>query len=419
MKDIFSAEISFFRNLKAQGKNMPIRCMIEGIRKGSWSRLVAAVRACDKHTAEHEKAKKRLPRFLPSATTNGGADKAALKHHSGLLQIDLDGVGRSEAPDLRDRIGEDRHIAAAFISASGDGVKCLMRVPADFDLHGAAFKEATDYIREKYGFTIDQQCSAQNHPCFISHDPEIKINAEAVPLPVRLSGRKAGKPLQGLGGGFVSVLSNKSPLRNNSEAKPAFHDPLFLRHLQAQDLFRRLIVDRFGKPVKGHRNELLTKHIVPTCFFALAPDVVKIFAMEFRMQHAEVFADYSLSDYERHVEIELLHLEESFRRELSPMELQKYEALEKAEERHTFRICRSLARCESDPQYPPPTYYLAARNLAARLDSSFPNNAWRNSETLIKAGILKATKRGKPHSPGEKGVTNVYRWLLPTLPLSE
>lgn len=174
-------QIGFFQNISSAGKNVPLDDFLEGIINGKWAAAVEEVRnAGDKET--REKRKKALPAAMLSGTTNGGHKTADLDVHSGILQIDIDHV--DDVVSIRDRIGRDRHVGAAWISPSGDGVKAIMRIPADKELHKIAFTAAMEYFREIHEINIDEKCSNLARLCFAGHDPEMVINPDAVPLEV-------------------------------------------------------------------------------------------------------------------------------------------------------------------------------------------------------------------------------------------
>ena len=114
----------------------------------------------------------------------GGHKAADVLEHSGLLQIDVDHV--DDVASLRDRIANDRHVVAAWISPSGMGVKAIMRIQPGVESHKATFKAATEYFREIYDVAIDEKCSDVGRLCFVSYDPDIIINPVAEPLEVQL-----------------------------------------------------------------------------------------------------------------------------------------------------------------------------------------------------------------------------------------
>jgi P4 family phage/plasmid primase-like protien len=126
-------------------------------------------------------SKRRLPAVLWSGRF-GKRSSSALLQHSGLLCADLDELG--------DRIGEVRtsalkslHLWALFLSPTGDGLKCVFRVPADAQKHKASFRAVERHVHDLTGVQIDESCSDVSRLCFLSYDPDAHFNDKAVELP--------------------------------------------------------------------------------------------------------------------------------------------------------------------------------------------------------------------------------------------
>ena len=130
--------------------------------------------------------KKSLPVFCWSGTFAQGQrpKNDNLLQHSGRLQLDLDGLGLKQAQEVRELLANDPHIEAVFLSPSRLGVKAAMQIPAclDYKEHKQAFQAATQYIKEKYNLIIDESCKDVRRLCFLSYDPQLVLNHDAVPL---------------------------------------------------------------------------------------------------------------------------------------------------------------------------------------------------------------------------------------------
>jgi hypothetical protein len=130
---------------------------------------------------EYNRDKKKLPAF----TTSGKFSKRNAKgllDHSGIIQIDIDKV--VNPAELRDKLIQDKHICAAFISPSGKGVKCLMLTLADPTKHKAAFNTAENYLKDHYNVEIDKACKDVSRLCFVSYDADLRTNPDAITLPI-------------------------------------------------------------------------------------------------------------------------------------------------------------------------------------------------------------------------------------------
>lgn len=184
--NILETPVAYFRSLRAQSETRTIGSILKAIRDGqhTYNLGVLDLRQPGLSKEERDKRKRALPAFMASGTSTAGHKAADFDRHSGLLQIDLDGIGADQAAAVRDAIGQDAHILAAFISPSGSGVKALMRIPASKDAHQAAFTAAAEYIRARHGLEVDAKCNDISRLCFVSDDPGLVLNLECQPLPV-------------------------------------------------------------------------------------------------------------------------------------------------------------------------------------------------------------------------------------------
>ena len=141
----------------------------------------------------YDKAKVNLPAFCVSGTT---ADRKHILKHSGLIQIDFDGLNGT-LPVARQQVIADPHVAAAFLSPSGDGLKVLLRV--DGSRHAEGVKAATRHFAEAYGLKHDPQVKEPARLCFVSHDPDLYRNPHAIELPLDDEPSNDEKPSRGPG----------------------------------------------------------------------------------------------------------------------------------------------------------------------------------------------------------------------------
>lgn len=397
MNIIESIQIGFFQHLGAKGENVPLSKMLDGIKGTAWAGQIKRVRNAEEGSEEHSIRKKRLPAFMLSGTTNGGHKAADVIQHSGLLQIDVDEVGAEHAGDLRDRLGDDPHMLAAWISPSGDGVKAIMLIPASIAGHKSAFAAAAEYMRENHAKEIDKACSDVGRLCFVSHDPDLVVNHDAVPLEVS------------------TVFSAPDCPDNSSESlSPESYvlcNSLFLDFPDLKPLYFKLVHGRIGKPQRGERNTAMVE-IVSSMFCVVSPFFALAFAEEYYRQHAETFSDYDFKTYQREALAVLEGCHASYPRRLTERERAAYAALSDEKTKTAFRIAHSLAHCDSHPDFPPPTFFLSCEELRIRL-KVFKMEAWRTLKKLEKAGILKVEVAGKAWNKGDKTTTaTTWRWML-------
>jgi hypothetical protein len=122
--------------------------------------------------------KRALPAFAMSGTA---ATRKGQQSHTGLIQVDLDHLG-SDLPTVRELVQADPHVAFGYVSPSGEGLKLGLRI--DPDRHEESFAAAEVYFRECYGRDIDKKVKDRLRLCFVSHDPDLWVREDALPLPI-------------------------------------------------------------------------------------------------------------------------------------------------------------------------------------------------------------------------------------------
>jgi len=148
---------------------------LDRIRSGKSKSLIEKVRA----EADKEKRnilKKSLPCILFSGEFTKRSD-SSLKKHSGLICLDFDGF--SDELDMalfKLDLKEDRYTMSVFTSPSGDGLKVLVKIPADAENHKNYFLSLKKhYNRDEF----DTTSKNLSRVCYESYDPEIFINKES------------------------------------------------------------------------------------------------------------------------------------------------------------------------------------------------------------------------------------------------
>lgn len=104
-------------------------------------------------------------------------DDPSLTEHSGLCVIDLDHL--TELDKWQEHFSTDKHVYAHFVSPSGDGLKVLYKIPADIDMHRAHYR-ALLHDLQGLGLEVDSTSINEARVCFVSHDPDLYINRNAV-----------------------------------------------------------------------------------------------------------------------------------------------------------------------------------------------------------------------------------------------
>lgn len=192
-KELFRKHVGLFANAFEQEpeENVPLGRVLEMIRDGKWENDVAALRRrLDRGDTKGYDDKKRALCAMTMSVALLTRDKdvpfeAKVLGHSGILQGDFDAKENpqlGDIADIKDRLAEDPHVAFVFTSPSGRGIKAGICI--DPERHRESFFGAEQYFLDKYGLQMDRSCKDPVRMCFVSHDPDLRVNPQAVPVPV-------------------------------------------------------------------------------------------------------------------------------------------------------------------------------------------------------------------------------------------
>jgi hypothetical protein len=180
---VFDKEVSVFSNATTTTapQHITIKDLLSDIRGGKYAERINRARELKKiNEVQYKAYKKKLPAFTLSANCNhrkSGNDVNKLIYHTGLLQIDIDGISEDYFPKIKNQIQSDKHTVFCFVSPGGDGLKAGIMI--DGDHHRESFDQAERYYKETYGIEIDKSTKDLYRPFFVSYDPELFINPQA------------------------------------------------------------------------------------------------------------------------------------------------------------------------------------------------------------------------------------------------
>jgi hypothetical protein len=166
-----SMNFSVFRDINEveQGHVKDVAWVVDRIRNGASADLIQRIRALtDKK--QRDILKKGLMSICWSGTFRRRADQHLIDH-SGLVCIDFDHVPDMDA--LRARLTADQYTHVLFTSPSGDGLKVVVRIPANAKTHKGSFQALMDYYNVEQ---FDPKNSNLSRVCYESHDPDIHYN---------------------------------------------------------------------------------------------------------------------------------------------------------------------------------------------------------------------------------------------------
>lgn len=137
-------------------------------------------------------ATKAIKNSLPAITPAGifsHRDNDSCTEYSGMVVFDIDGKAQdpkwmfSDAHNFIDKLEhrKDKHIALAFISPSGDGIKIIAKHGEPKERHRDVYDALKQHYESKYGFKIDSAPDIARL-CFLSQTPKVSINTIAEPF---------------------------------------------------------------------------------------------------------------------------------------------------------------------------------------------------------------------------------------------
>jgi len=164
-KSIKDTDTPFFRD---------VRVILNRIKEGSETTrdLVKRIRS-EKNKPERQELKKLLPAICFSGTFNKRTD-ASLIQHSGLICLDFDGYSKQkELLQDKENLTKNKYVFSVFISPSGNGLKVLVKIPADAENHTNYFNSLEKYFNSPY---FDKTSKNISRVCYESYDPLLHIN---------------------------------------------------------------------------------------------------------------------------------------------------------------------------------------------------------------------------------------------------
>jgi hypothetical protein len=167
-------DVTIFRNIKETqtAYHVDINVVLDRIKNGATKDLVKRIRA-EKNKNERNELKKGLPAICFSGIFNKRND-SSLVSHSGIVCLDFDGYEKKK--DLlthKEQLTNDPHVYSVFNSPSGNGLKVLIKIPADPDNHVNYFNALEKHFDSP---NFDKACKNISRVCYESFDPLIFIN---------------------------------------------------------------------------------------------------------------------------------------------------------------------------------------------------------------------------------------------------
>jgi len=153
-----------------------IDTILERISAGSSKDLIKKIRS-EKDKSTRQSLKTQLPAICFSGTFNKRSDKS-IEDHSGFICLDFDGYEKKK--DLiadKEKLSKDKHVFCVFISPSGNGLKAIIKIPAEIENHIRYFNALEAHFNSPRFDTTSKNIS---RVCYESYDPMMYINKDSV-----------------------------------------------------------------------------------------------------------------------------------------------------------------------------------------------------------------------------------------------
>jgi hypothetical protein len=182
MKKNSDIKITKFSNLTT--KHCASITMFEELRHikiGTYKNLVLNCREAlnmgDKEL--YNKLKSKLPAVTFCGEFEGGRKASDLISYNNLMIIDIDTLPNDDITTAKLTLSLDKYILSLWVSPSGKGLKCLIKIDSDINKHKAVFNSLKNYFLDNYKIELDISGKDVSRLCFSSWDEHIIYNAES------------------------------------------------------------------------------------------------------------------------------------------------------------------------------------------------------------------------------------------------
>ena len=169
--------VTLFKNIHSTSTPYHVKIdeMLSRIKDGASKSKVEEIRKIDSKKDRNE-LKKKLPCICFSGIFRERKADKIIKH-TGLICLDFDEFKtKKELYDAKSVICDDVYTYSCFISPSGQGLKVLVKIPAEAHNHKKYFEALQNYYKTTH---LDASGSDVSRVCYESHDPFIFVNKDS------------------------------------------------------------------------------------------------------------------------------------------------------------------------------------------------------------------------------------------------
>jgi hypothetical protein len=168
------SKITIFKDIKdtEQPFHRDISVILQRIKDGASRDKVNEIRS-EKDKSKRNKLKQSLPSICFSGEFTKRLD-SAITQHSGFICLDFDGYkSKKDMLQEKQRLSKDKYVYSVFISPSDNGLKVIVKIPAEIENHKNYFNSLEKYFDSPY---FDKTTKNISRVCYESYDPLIYVN---------------------------------------------------------------------------------------------------------------------------------------------------------------------------------------------------------------------------------------------------
>jgi len=151
--------------------------LVKMIREGKWKKEIDHLKSMQFNSKEQQAYKKTLKAITWQGTFTYRKSESIIEH-SGLVACDFDNISENDWQKYWDILTNFPHTYALFRSPRRGGMKAIIRIPADKDQHKGCLAGLKHLFRDSPYYDHYDDLARL---CFVSHDPDLYFNPEAVP----------------------------------------------------------------------------------------------------------------------------------------------------------------------------------------------------------------------------------------------
>ena len=145
--------------------------------------------ACGKKK-EADNVKRSCPCFAVAGLFEGGRKVTDQTGWTGLSLVDVDDVPLERIEELRNRLMNDKHTLALYVTLSGQGLRVLYRIEGvgpeldrkNQEAYLSLFQWGNAYYERLLGVKADAACKNMSRVSGMAYDEQLYVNFEAVPF---------------------------------------------------------------------------------------------------------------------------------------------------------------------------------------------------------------------------------------------